>query len=276
MMGDGKFFINWGEFEAASSERFKNLTGKHDFSDVTLVAGDGKRIFGHQVILATGCTFFRNLLEGERSPKPLIFFRGIEASLIESLMDFLYTGKAEVREELLTEFIALAEDLGVEGLARDNTSEKDGIDPGDDKECLKETIDKIKPKPTLEHMSSEKSKQERDSVKNKHKSVKETLQHANSGKIIVPDKSDDGLYHCNLCEKTIKFRKNYRRHIEIRHTNPTKDIKPNGFLLVPEKSVDGLFQCQYCEISIKQRQNFRRHVNNSHIKSNNTQSTLAR
>ena len=125
MMGEGKYFIDWEEFEAGSSERFKNLVGKQEFSDVTLVAGDGKRIFGHQVILATGCSFFKNLLEGERSPKPLIFFRGVETSLIVSLMDFLYTGKAEVMEELLTEFIALAEDLGVEGLARDNTSEKD-------------------------------------------------------------------------------------------------------------------------------------------------------
>ena len=143
-MGEGKFFF---EFEAASSERFRHLVGKQDFSDVTLVAGDGKRIFGHQVILATGCTFFRSLLEGESlSPKPLIFMRGIKATLIESLFQFLYTGKTEVNEEMLPKFLALAEDLGVEGLVT-NISHivSDIVDQKEDrKEYLKDSIENAK------------------------------------------------------------------------------------------------------------------------------------
>ena len=277
IMGEGKFFIEWGQFEADSSERFKKLVGKEDFSDVTLVATDGKRIFGHQVILATGCSFFRNLLEREKSPKPLIFLRGVEASLILSLMDFLYTGKAEVSEELLTKFIALAEDLGVEGLAADSTSEKGG--DIDDKECLKETLYNTKQIPILENLSSVKASKsilkESKSEKNNHKSEKDTLQFANAVNIIVPEKGEDGLYHCNFCDKTITFRKNFRRHVEIRHTNPVKqnEAKPDDFVPVPEKGVDGVFQCQHCEITIKQRNNFRRHVKNSHMK--DIDSTLA-
>ena len=57
-------YFDWVEFGTVSLESFRHLIGKQEFSDVTLVAGDGKRIFGHQVILATGCTFVRILLEG--------------------------------------------------------------------------------------------------------------------------------------------------------------------------------------------------------------------
>ena len=118
-MTKGKYSINWDDFSATAAERFGPLIREAKFSDVTLVSGDGQRISSHQVILATGCTFFKNLFEEEAASKmPLIFLRGVEASLILPLLDFLYTGKAEVDEELLADFVVLAEDLGVEGLTK--------------------------------------------------------------------------------------------------------------------------------------------------------------
>ena len=118
-MTKGKYSINWDDFSATAAERFGPLIREAKFSDVTLVSGDGQRISSHQVILATGCTFFKNLFEEEAASKmPLIFLRGVEASLILPLLDFLYTGKAQVDEELLADFVVLAEDLGVEGLTK--------------------------------------------------------------------------------------------------------------------------------------------------------------
>ena len=118
-MGGETLTINWDDFSATLNERFEILLREAKFSDVTLVSGDGQRISSHQVILATGCTFFKNLFEEEAASKmPLIFLRGVEASLILPLLDFLYTGKAEVDEELLADFVVLAEDLGVEGLTK--------------------------------------------------------------------------------------------------------------------------------------------------------------
>ena len=90
---DGKFQIDWDDFTTACLEKFRNALGKKDFSDVTLVSSDGKRIPGHQVILASGCTFFEKLLDGEKSSKPVIFFRGTDSAVLESLLSFLYKGK---------------------------------------------------------------------------------------------------------------------------------------------------------------------------------------
>ena len=62
MAAKGKYHIDWDDFTTTSSERFQNLVGKKDFSDVTLVSDDGTRIPSHQIILASGCTFFKKLL----------------------------------------------------------------------------------------------------------------------------------------------------------------------------------------------------------------------
>ena len=96
-MTGGKFSINWDNFSATSTERFRPLISQAKFSDVTLVCKDGQRIAGHQVILATGSTFFKDLLEGEtNNPKPLIFLRGVGADLLQPLLDFLYTAQCAV------------------------------------------------------------------------------------------------------------------------------------------------------------------------------------
>ena len=61
----GNYHINWDDFTTTSAERFRDLVGKKEFSDVTLVTEDGSRIPSHQVILASGSTFFKNLLVDE-------------------------------------------------------------------------------------------------------------------------------------------------------------------------------------------------------------------
>ena len=114
-MGGKTLTINWDDFSATLNERFEILLREANFSDVTLVSGDGEKISAHQAILATGSTFFKNLLEADS--RPLIFMRGVDSSLLKPLLNFLYIGKAQVPEDLLTEFVALGADLGVEGLA---------------------------------------------------------------------------------------------------------------------------------------------------------------
>ena len=96
-MDQGIFTIDWKDFTEASTKRFKDILAREDFSDVTLVSGDGQRLPAHQVILATGCSFFKNLLEGETAnKKPIIFLRGVAGNLLAPLLEFLYTGRVQV------------------------------------------------------------------------------------------------------------------------------------------------------------------------------------
>ena len=103
-MDQGIFTIDWKDFTEASTKRFKDILAREDFSDVTLVSGDCQRLSAHQVILATGCSFFKNLLEGEAfsssstNQKPIIFLRGVAGNLLAPLLEFLYTGRVQVSD----------------------------------------------------------------------------------------------------------------------------------------------------------------------------------
>ena len=46
----------------------------------------------------------------------MTFFRGTDSTVLQSLLSFLYKGRAEVAEDQIGHFMALAEELGVEGL----------------------------------------------------------------------------------------------------------------------------------------------------------------
>ena len=245
-MEQGNFFIDWRDFKATSAERFKDFVGKTDFSDVTLVCGDGQRIPSHQVILATACTFFKNLLEKEDNPKPLIFMRGVEAALLEPLLLFLYTGKAEISELLITEFLILAEDLGVEGLANNPGKEVVNEVPGlaEDLEVegltknLKKEIDHSMEEP-VKDVSEEKNKKDNRTVKPKM---------------------------CPMCNRAFNDSSNLKRHIASHSKKRILNtLEP---VAVPARSEDGFYHCQYCEKEVKDGSNIRRHIRNVHQNKN--------
>ena len=252
-MEQGNFAIDWKDFKALSTKRFKDLVGKPDFSDVTLVCGDGQRIAGHQVILATGCTFFKNLLEGETNPKPLIFLRGVEADLLQPLLDFLYTGKAEISDQLITEFLVLAEDLGIEGLA--NNPEKEIADEvlGLAELGLGNTIPK---KERIDEWNKQTSKEESLKVvsEKKDEPIKKNLERHST----LPPKI------CPECNKAFNDASNLKRHIAS-HTNANRRLSSNKKpIVVPARSDDGYYHCQYCEDRIKDNSNIRRHIRKRH------------
>ena len=76
------------------------------------------------IILCSGSTFFRGLFSRDLGhPHPLLYLRGVEADVLEAVLQFLYLGQAQVRQQDVQEFIATAEDLGVEGLVKNNEKE---------------------------------------------------------------------------------------------------------------------------------------------------------
>ena len=238
-MEQGNFSIDWKDFEALATKRFRDLIGKSEFSDVTLVSGDGQRIPGHQVILATGCTFFRNLLlDEEVNPKPLIFLRGVGATLLEPLLHFLYTGKADVAEELITEFLMLAEDLGVEGLAN-NLDKKYLVEP-DNKSTLKETMKDI---------SEGKAEQMTNDPRTR---------------------SSFTPISCDKCNKSFTCSSSLKKHIQKGLVKPTRCTSiTSETIKLPAKSVDGFYHCKFCEAQIRDNSNMKRHIRKRHQKNSN-------
>ena len=111
-----KLCLQWNDFKENAISSFGNLREDVDFTDVTLACEDGKQVEAHKVILASSSPFFRNILNKNRHPHPLIYMRGVKSDDLSAVVDFLYKGEANVFQENLDTFLAIAEELQLKGL----------------------------------------------------------------------------------------------------------------------------------------------------------------
>ena len=122
-----KLFLKWNDFEENVSRAFGNLRDSCDFSDVTLACEDGQQFEAHKLILGASSPFFQNLLKINKHSHPIIYMRGIKSEDLDAIVDFLYCGEANVFQENLDSFLAIAEELKLKGLAGQIDSKEDKI-----------------------------------------------------------------------------------------------------------------------------------------------------
>ena len=118
-----KFLITWNEFLENVTTSFGMLREDQDFLDITLVSEDGQNIHAHKVVLSSSSPFFLNLLKTNHHPHPLIYMKGVAAKELLAILDFIYLGQANIFQEDINNFMAVAEELQVKGLAQNFSSE---------------------------------------------------------------------------------------------------------------------------------------------------------
>ena len=111
-----KLCLQWNDFTDNVSTAFASFRNEVDFADVTLVSQDGHQLEVHKVILAASSPFFRNLLKEKKHAHPLIYMRGVKSEDLAAIIDFLYNGEANIFQENLDSFLAIAEELQLKGL----------------------------------------------------------------------------------------------------------------------------------------------------------------
>ena len=112
-----KLCLQWNDFKENITSSFRVLREDKELTDVTLVFEDGQQIGAHKVVLASSSPFFMELLKKTMHPRPLIYMRGLRSEDFLAIMDFLYYGEANVLQENLDSFLALAEELRLKGLS---------------------------------------------------------------------------------------------------------------------------------------------------------------
>ena len=110
-----KLCLQWNDFQENVKSAFGHLRGTNDFIDVTLACEDGKQIQAHKVILAASSPFFQRILKGIKHSQPLIYMKGVKSDDLTAIVDFLYYGEANVYQENLDSFLAIAEELQLRG-----------------------------------------------------------------------------------------------------------------------------------------------------------------
>ena len=117
--------LSCSNFESNYCKEFQELREEGELFDVTLACKEGQ-LEAHRVILSSSSTFFMTILKKNPHPKPVIFMRGISIAQLVAMVDFLYFGEAKVHQENLEDFLALAQDLGLEGLVGENENSEEG------------------------------------------------------------------------------------------------------------------------------------------------------
>ena len=119
-----KLCLKWNDFQENVNTAFGSLRHNTEFSDVTLACEDGQQFEVHKVILASSSPTLHHLLKANQHPHPLIFMRGMKSEDLNAIIDFLYCGEANVFQENLDSFLAIAEELKLKGLMGNTEEEK--------------------------------------------------------------------------------------------------------------------------------------------------------
>ena len=133
-MFEDKFSLKIKDFKENVATLFKSFQNNQDFTDVTLATNDCHQIDAHKIILTALSPVFRNMLQNNQCFQPIIFLRGVNEEQLAAILDFMYKGEAKIDKSNLNEFLKLAEELQLKGLAKENFFQNPFFIPNN--ECL--------------------------------------------------------------------------------------------------------------------------------------------
>ena len=249
-----KLCLKWKDFQENVNTAFGSLRGTNDFADVTLACEDGQQVEAHKVILAASSPFFQKLLGRNKHPHPLIFMRGMKSDDLLAIVDFLYRGEANVFQENLDSFLAIAEELQLKGLTGKMDEKVQDYDEEEKPSKIFNTHTNI-PKTSLKRQTpsskiirAEENRSlaipsnfsgDMDALDEKVKSMMEKsqnfYQHQNIKADICKVCGKEGRYNaikdhieanhlegivipCNLCDRTFRSRNGFRLHNRQHHS----------------------------------------------------------
>jgi len=124
---DEAFCLKWNDFQESISSSLGGLLHCSDLQDVTLQCGQ-QSLQCHRLVLAACSDWFRQIFKTVNSTNnkhPVIVLWDAAARDMEMLLNFMYNGVVNVKQEHLNSFLALAERLSVRGLTQNQTEKQD-------------------------------------------------------------------------------------------------------------------------------------------------------
>ena len=118
-----KLCLQWNDFKGNVNSAFGRLRDDKELTDVTLACEDGQQMEAHKVILAASSPFLEKILQRNKHPHPLIYLRGFQSHDLLAILDFLYFGEANIYQENLDPFLAIADGLKLKGLTGQTSSD---------------------------------------------------------------------------------------------------------------------------------------------------------
>lgn len=244
-----KFQLRWNDFSTNVVRSFSSLRNDTDFSDVTLVSDDQKKMPAHRIVLSTCSSYFKNMLKDRnQSLNVMLCLENVKSKELGDILDYIYNGEVKIFENELERFLAVAQRFQLDGLSGNISDESD-----------------VSPPPTLQEntlATEENWRQDEEDYKVEAFDVKDRKivsqrQSRSRNKLIVGNldsveeldqkiienlgKDDNGKPCCNICGQTGRFASHVREHIETHFEGLT-------------------FPCSQCPYVARYRNNLRKHI----------------
>lgn len=244
--------MTWNDFEYNLKGSFAKLREDEVLYDMSL-ACEGKIIPAHQVVLGCCSPQLLQLLVSARGANttagqnPLVVLRGVSASDMMLILQFVYTGQVVVPQWQLNTFLAAAEDLEILGLSKKcaniHIGDGDEFDAG-----LPELATNAAAVTTKRKTGRPRKKKYTEASSGYTPDIKqEDAVFEDDGTKVGGGKRErlEKAYECEACQK--KFAR--KAHLQ-RHEKAHSDFRP--------------FVCSICEQKFKRKEHCFKHISTIH------------
>lgn len=116
MADEEQFSLCWNNFNSNLSAGFHESLCRGDLVDVTLAA-EGQLVKAHRLVLSVCSPYFRKMFtQMPANQHAFVFLKDVSSSALKDLIQFMYCGEVNVKQEALPAFISTAEALQIKGL----------------------------------------------------------------------------------------------------------------------------------------------------------------
>ncbi|KAH8278538.1 hypothetical protein KR018_004716 [Drosophila ironensis] len=116
MADDEQFSLCWNNFNTNLSAGFHESLCRGDLVDVSLAA-EGQIVKAHRLVLSVCSPFFRKMFtQMPANHHAIVFLNNVSHSALKDLIQFMYCGEVNVKQDALPAFISTAESLQIKGL----------------------------------------------------------------------------------------------------------------------------------------------------------------
>ena len=249
-MHQGKFNLIWRAYTDHLREMLHNMMTSNELTDVTLVSEDRKQFKAHKVVLSATSTVFESIISQSSLSNAIIYLRGIQSHEIESILEFIYLGKATFYEDRMNEFLNVAKSLDIKEISKDiEAPESDNHDDVEEKEF--EQTHELPVYNDVDKKILENDIQEEKQIRSKF----------------------DNKYQCEECNYKATRLFNLRQHIEGIHDGVKYPCKHCNYTATRVshlqrhiKSIhNGVkYPCKQCNYKAKDPSNLQRHIKSIH------------
>jgi len=124
-MGDGEeeqFSLCWNNYSTNLSTGFHESLCRGDLVDVTLAA-EGHLVKAHRLVLSVCSPYFQKMFTTmPANQHAFVFLKDVPHAALKDLIQFMYCGEVNVKQDALPTFISTAEALQIKGLTENGDS----------------------------------------------------------------------------------------------------------------------------------------------------------